>query len=950
MLKKMSAILAGIMFLGSLPSIPVIADTVETIVFEDQYNYAGNQELEAAYTVSEGQNGRVSLGTEGENSVLNINLVSPDETTMVTKNFDSLYSAGDITLNYSVKPAQGLTTMFYLIKDSDVQEFPRFETDGTMYLDWEGTILGTYTADSWYDVTVNLSLDNQTYDISVKKQGSNEAAVTKTGVSTGLSGVNGLRMQVWTSSGGPSSGGPACFDNVSVKYKSKETDPALPYTQDFESGNANGMELTHAGETGCGVIEDDGNKVYKLGWEQDNGAPQLARELGGITSGKLYIEADLKPMGESKNQTQIFMNITKPDGSDDCKNLIGFESPTGVRCGWGGPELLASYTKGIWYHVAMIIDVASGRMTATISDGTGTEGTVTDIQVYDAGAAVKDVYFQIWTGSEDEFVYIDNIVMKDTTETEDPEPSIPPEESQTIALPYQQDFENVDLNDMKMNAGVIGENGKIVDEGNENKAFAIIGTEANSAPELQFDMPDISDGKFGIEADMKLTGTGCDSLVLVRYDNEVTQAALFDIDDGIFADWRSATYKNGAFDIEQWYHIKINFDVDEGLMDAMITGADGGVYTVKDYRYDEYHKTITSVNFQIWSSSGITYIDNVKLTRNPSSISEPQVFTLPVTETFDGYSDVDALAEKWTMNEVTKNLASLGGTDTDKNLKLTLTETEGTVMATYGFNEKLNDGFLKVTFDVIPSGTASTLIALYDANNQSCPMFFFSGGFVYGASAWEGDVGARFGSFKADECYACEAIIDFEAGKMDLSYKKKDAADSTKESKSVILASAWGERADIWRFLFQLWEATDGSSSLDNLRVEYADPDPILDINKVVFKKNGVVQSDRMKLNPLTDEIVIDFGTRMLQDTVRNGVAVRTADNNPIAVDYTFEGTKCIIKLIDGLNQNMQYVLTISKDIQNIIGAKAHEDLTVNFGTTTGNLCVTRQMKPISQH
>ena len=61
-------------------------------------------------------------------------------------------------------------------------------------------------------------------------------------------------------------------------------------------------------------------------------------------------------------------------------------------------------------------------------------------------------------------------------------------------------------------------------------------------------------------------------------------------------------------------------------------------------------------------------------------------------------------------------------------------------------------------------------------------------------------------------------IIDFEAGKMDLSYKKRDAADSTKESKSVILASAWGERADIWRFLFQLWEATDGSSSLDNFK------------------------------------------------------------------------------------------------------------------------------------
>ena len=935
MLKKISAVLAGIMLLGSLPTISVIADTVETTVFEDKYSYADNQGLEAAYEVSEGQEGRVSLGTEGENRVLNVNLVPPDGTTMITKKFDSLYSAGDITLNYSVKPAQGLTTMFYLLKDNDVQEFPRFETDGKMYLDWNGTVVGDYTAGIWYDVTVKLSLDDQTYDISVQKQGSGEAPLTKTGVSTGLSGVNGLRMQVWTHSGGPT-----CFDNILVKHV---VESVFPYKQDFESGNADGMSLVSAGETGCGVVDEDGNKVYKLGWEQDKGAPQLVRKLNGLTDGKLYIDADLKPMGNSKNQTQIFMNITKPDGNADCKNLIGFESSTGVRSGWDGPELLSSYTKGTWYHVNIVIDVATGKMNATISDGAGTEGAVTDVQIYDAGSAIKDVYFQIWTGGEDEFVYIDNVVMNDTAEVVDPQQPIPPDEPQTITLPYQQDFENVEQNAMKMGVGVIGENGKIVTEENGNKVFAVIGTGANGAPELQFDTPDISDGKFGIEADMKLTGTGCDSLVLLRYDDGLTQAALFDIDDGIFVDWRSATYKNGAFAVEQWYHVKINLDVDEGLMDAMITATDGGVYTVKDYRYDNQHRTIKSVNFQIWSDSGTTYVDNVKVTRNPSPISAPQVFTLPVTETFDGYSDMDALAEKWAMNEVTKNLACLDGTDTDKNLKLTLTKTEGTVMATYGFNEKLNDGFLKVTFDVIPSGTACTLIALYDANNQSCPMFFFSGGFVYGATAWDGDVGARFGSFKADECYTCEAIIDFETGKMDLSYKKKDAADNTKAQKSVMLASTWGERADIWRFLFQLWEATDGSSNLDNLRVEYADPDPILDINKVVFKKNGVVQSDRMKLNPLTDEIVIDFGTRTLHDTVRNGVSVKTADNTPIEIDYTFEGTKCIIKLIDGLNQNAQYVLTISKDIQNIIGAKAREDLNVNFGTTTGNLCVTER-------
>ena len=497
--------------------------------------------------------------------------------------------------------------MFYLIKDSDVQEFPRFETDGTMYLDWSGTdaaILGTYTADSWYDVTVNLSLDNQTYDISVKKQGSNEAAVTKTGVSTGLSGVNGLRMQVWTSSGGPS-----CFDNVSVKHKSKEADPALPYTQDFESGNANGMELTHAGETGCGVIEDDGNKVYKLGWEQDNGAPQLARELGGITSGKLYIEADLKPMGESKNQTQIFMNITKPDGSDDCKNLIGFESPTGVRCGWEGPELLASYTKGIWYHVAMIIDVASGRMTATISDGAGTEGTVTDIQVYDAGSAIKDVYFQIWTGSEDEFVYIDNIVMKHEK-----------------SFPYLQDFEAVNANGMVLEGGD-SRFCKVVDclEG-YGKVYRLASADGFGTPSLKKYVGRLTGGKLGIEADLKPVGKeNCQANIFLTVTNpdgstEYCNLMGFSCETGVRIGW-NGTELLEDYDGNSWYHIRLVIDVASGVIDALIYDDQGNVGSAFEVNVFEAGAIIENVYFQRWGNAfGVLYLDNVNMTDNPAEI------------------------------------------------------------------------------------------------------------------------------------------------------------------------------------------------------------------------------------------------------------------------------------------------------------------------------------------
>ena len=602
MLKRISALLAGIMLMGSFSGIAAFAAPVEATVFEDNFeNYANAQELEEAYAVSEGQNGRVTLGAEGENQVINVALVPPDGTTMVTKYFDNTYSTGNIILNYSVKPGSGLTTMFYLIKDGDVQEFPRFETDGKMYLDWNETVVGDYTAGVWYDVAVAFNLDRKTYDISVKKQGSDEAAVTKTGVPTGLPGVNGLRMQVWTNSEEQT-----CFDNVSVKHAVK---PVFPYTQDFESGDADGMRLVSAGEAGCGVVEDNGNKVYKLGWEQDKGAPQLVRKLNGLIDGKLYIDADLKPMGNSKNQTQIFMNITKPDGGSDCKNLIGFESPTGVRSGWEGPELLSDYTRGAWYHVNMVIDVASGRMNATIRDGIGTVGSVHDVQVYDAGSAIEDVYFQIWTGGEDEFVYIDNVSLK-----------------YEKCFPYTQDFEAVNAD------GMVLENGdsnfcQVVDctEG-YGKIYRLVSTDGFGAPSLKKYVGRMTGGKFGIEADLKPMGKeNCQAnvfLTVTKPDGSTDYRNLlgFSCETGVRIGW-NGTELLEDYDGNAWHHIRLVIDVASGVMDALIYDSKGAVGSAFEVNVFEAGSIIENVYFQRWGNKfGVLYLDNVNMTDTPEEI------------------------------------------------------------------------------------------------------------------------------------------------------------------------------------------------------------------------------------------------------------------------------------------------------------------------------------------
>ncbi len=580
MLRKMSTALAGVMLLGSLSGFSAFADSDTTTVFEDTFeNYTDVTDLASVYN---GLNERMSVGTEGDNKFIEVKLTSNDNNTQVNKSFGRTYTSGHLNVKYSVKPAEGITTLFYLTGNGS-KEMPRFE-NGEMYLDWNGTKFGSYTPGEWYNVDVDVDLNEQKYDISVQKQGSSETPVTYYDVPVGFTGVSGLKMQVWEKQDATS-----CFDNIEIKHtpampyeqdfesiaqssltmrsgaigengsivddgtgnkvfdlkgtdsngapelqlgigeinsgelvveadiktgsntqslillrngdeakqavlldcgrgiysewdKNMFTDTCfantwyhitlnysldkgtmnaevsdangnvyakndyafetalttvksinfqtwtkndstyidnvkishrtVPYDQDFESGNADGLVLTHDDSSVCGVVDVDGNKVYKL-ITADEG-PSLTKNLSEISDGKIYVDTDINP-GSSDVQAQMFTSITKPDGKTDTKNLLGFNSPDGIRCGWDGDVYLSEYTPNTWYHVNMEIDVATGKMNATISDGNGTTGTLTDKQIFDAGSVVNNIYFQLWKRGSKTYAYLDNIKITDSS-------------------------------------------------------------------------------------------------------------------------------------------------------------------------------------------------------------------------------------------------------------------------------------------------------------------------------------------------------------------------------------------------------------------------------------------------------------------------------------------------------------------------------------------------------
>lgn len=252
-------------------------------------------------------------------------------------------------------------------------------------------------SNTWYHIKLTYNLDKGTMDAKVSGDG-NVYVKKDYAFETALKTVKSINFQTWD-------GGSAYIDNVKISYIT------IPYEQDFEVG-IDGLEFDTA-DTTCGVVEYEGKKVYKLASQINRGSLLLIKDLGETSDGKIYVDTDIYP---GTGAAQMFVTITNSEGKTDLKNLIGFSSPDGVRCGWNEDVYLSTYTTDTWYHINMEIDVETGKLNGTITDENGTTGSVTGKQLFDAGYVVNNIYFQLFENKESEtYSYLDNIQITDSS-------------------------------------------------------------------------------------------------------------------------------------------------------------------------------------------------------------------------------------------------------------------------------------------------------------------------------------------------------------------------------------------------------------------------------------------------------------------------------------------------------------------------------------------------------
>ncbi len=365
----------------------------EKLLFKDAFEYYNNNTLDRGkdYVIG-GDGGTFGIGEENGNHSGFINRSGGDNIQM-KKYLNNAYSSGIISLNYSVKPAAGVCTMLRMVnKDNNKAVLlPYFHNDGTVRIAGNGDKdIGKYTGGKWYDISSKINLNTKTADIVITERDTG-SVIKYSNYPIGNDNVYELRMQVY---GGD---GPSYYDDIVVTYKAEEAN--LPYYNDFESGSLDSM-YEDGKNSGCEIVDsNDGHgKVYQF-----NGAtasPSLNYNLGGITTGKIKIEADIKT-GEETLSTLLQLN-----GSTNLVLFGNKNSHDGIWFGWDSAKYADTRLTNSWYHVNVTLNLDTGLMDSFITDPNGKVYSLTKYKYAEPNTKIDTVGFRTWdTGT----CYVDNI-------------------------------------------------------------------------------------------------------------------------------------------------------------------------------------------------------------------------------------------------------------------------------------------------------------------------------------------------------------------------------------------------------------------------------------------------------------------------------------------------------------------------------------------------------------
>lgn len=494
---------------------------------------------------------------------------------------------------------------------------------------------------------------------------------------------------------------------------------------------------------------------------------------------------------------------------------------------------------------------------------------------------------------------------------------------------FEEDFESYSsVSDMPIGTGIwewgdnpSSEKSEIVTEDGGNKAFALkLTSDTNS-----------------IWLDRRLSSSGNEVLKIkmsVKTDTTALRIPLSvygaggDFMFAIFLDGKIKTLNGeqtefASYEANKWYDLETDFNFETKTYDITVIDEAGMKSVTENVPFrNAGMSNIDRIRLQCWDNlNGNVFFDDFSA---ESYVKESEVIPEgAISDNFNSYNSVSDMSA-WNFSGA-QDKAEVVSDGSDKALALHLDSATDSIWAIRPFTQ-INTGNVKIKTSVKTDNTGLTVPL--GIHCDSDPWFVYA---MFTNGVIKTEEGTEFATYEANQWYKVEADFNLSEKTYNVTITGPDGVE--RETKDVPFRNqALSAISSVW---LQCWSKIDANAYFDDFYVEQYYKAPSLPTSKVkVYDSNNEVVENWNSIPSDISSISLDFSTPMKSssfttDTVK---LTNTSNNENVSYTGTLDGSVYTI-VPSSLAANTTYNLVISKDIENISGAKMAEDVTVVLTT-----------------
>lgn len=494
---------------------------------------------------------------------------------------------------------------------------------------------------------------------------------------------------------------------------------------------------------------------------------------------------------------------------------------------------------------------------------------------------------------------------------------------------FEEDFESYSsVSDMPIGTGIwewgdnpSSEKSEIVTEDGGNKAFALkLTSDTNS-----------------IWLDRRLSSSGNEVLKIkmsVKTDTTALRIPLSvygaggDFMFAIFLDGKIKTLNGeqtefASYEANKWYDLETDFNFETKTYDITVIDEAGMKSVTENVPFrNAGMSNIDRIRLQCWDNlNGNVFFDDFSA---ESYVKESEVIPEgAISDNFNSYNSVSDMSA-WNFSGA-QDKAEVVSDGSDKALALHLDSATDSIWAIRPFTQ-INTGNVKIKTSVKTDNTGLTVPL--GIHCDSDPWFVYA---MFTNGVIKTEDGTEFATYEANQWYKVEADFNLSEKTYNVTITGPDGVE--RETKDVPFRNqSLSAISSVW---LQCWSKIDANAYFDDFYVEQYYKAPSLPTSKVkVYDSNNEVVENWNSIPSDISSISLDFSTPMKSssfttDTVK---LTNTSNNENVSYTGTLDGSVYTI-VSSSLAANTTYNLVISKDIENISGAKMAEDVTVVLTT-----------------